>query len=82
MYVETQYKMQKKIIQGIPFWVDAHNRVFAFETKELPSNPLFLGTYNPQTEKVDLLDTWREAYAKPLEEYHTKAAARARVPQQ
>lgn len=74
--------MQKKVIQGIPFWIDAQNRAFAFETKELPSNPLLLGTYNPQTEKVDLLHNWREAYAQPLEEYHKKAAARARVPQQ
>jgi hypothetical protein len=74
--------MQKKIIQGIPFWVDAQNRVFAFETKELPSNPLWLGTYNPQTEKVELLSNWREAYAQTLEDYHKKAAPRARVPQQ
>jgi hypothetical protein len=74
--------MQKKVVQGIPFWIDAQNRAFVFETKELPSNPLWLGTYNPQTEKVELLRNWREAYAQTLEDYHKKAAARARVPQQ
>ena len=74
--------MQKKLIQGIPFWVDGQNRVYAFETKEVPSNPLWLGTYNPQTEKLDLLPNWREAYAATLDDYRKKAAPRARVPQQ
>lgn len=70
----------KKLIQGIPFWLDTTNRVYAFETKDTPSNTIWLGTYNPETEKIDFQPAWREAYAANLEEYRTKAISRARVP--
>lgn len=72
--------MQKKIIQGIPFWVDAQNRIYLFETKEAPTNPICLGTYSPQTETIALKDNWRELYQANIEEYRRKSAPRARVP--
>lgn len=72
--------MQKKILQGIPFWVDAQNRIYVFETKEAPVNPICLGTYNPQTDMIALKENWRELYAGNLEEYRKKCGPRARVP--
>lgn len=73
--------MQKKVIQGVPFWVDAQNRIYVFETKEVPANPIWLGTYNTQSDTVELAANWRELYAMNLEDYRKKAAPRARVPQ-
>lgn len=73
--------MKKEIIQGIPFWVDGQNRIFAFEGKEIPQNPLWLGTYNPTEKKIDLRADWRTAYSEKLEEYRRSSAPRARVPE-
>ena len=72
--------MQKKeILQGIPFWVDGQNRVFAFENKETPGT-LHLGTYNPQTKQLQLREDWKEVYEPRLQEYRRSLLARARVP--
>ena len=73
--------MKKELIQGIPFWVDAQNRIFAFEGKEVPTNPLWLGSYNTQTKKIDLRADWQAAYEEKLSEYRRSTAPRARVPQ-
>lgn len=70
--------MQKKIIQGIPFWVDGQ-RVYAFENKETQGT-LLLGTYNPQTEQVQLREDWKEVYQAKLAEYRSKLQSRPRVP--
>ena len=72
--------MKKEVIQGIPFWLDTQNRIYAFEGKEVPSSPLWLGTYNPSTQKVDLRADWQAAYAERLEEYRRKTTPRPRVP--
>lgn len=73
-------RMKKELIQGIPFWVDAQNRIFAFESKEQPANPLWLGTYDPKTEKIELRPDWEAAYRDKLEHYRQTCAPRARVP--
>lgn len=75
-----QVEMQKKeLIQGIPFWVDAQNRVYAFENKETPGT-LHIGTYTPQTKTLQLRDDWKEVYEPRLQEYRRNLQARARVP--
>lgn len=73
-------RMKKELIQGIPFWVDAQNRVFAFESKDIPANPLWLGTFNRQAQKVELRADWEAAYEDKLAEYRRTTAARPRVP--
>lgn len=73
--------MKKELIQGIPFWVDAQNRIFAFEGKEAPANPLWLGSYNTETKKIDLRGDWQAAYEEKLTEYRRAVAPRPRVPQ-
>jgi hypothetical protein len=72
--------MKKELIQGIPFWLDAQQRVFAFEGKEVPANPLWLGTYNPQSQKLELRADWQTAYQEKLAEYRRSCVPRARVP--
>lgn len=74
-------EMKKEIIQGIPFWLDSQNRVFAFEGKETPANPLWLGTYNSVHKKLDLRPDWRVAYEEKLAEYRQSAVARPRIPE-
>ncbi len=71
--------MQKKILQGIPFWVDAQNRIYLFENKETPGT-IVLGTYNPQTEKIQLREDWKDVYQPKLDEYRASLQSRARVP--
>lgn len=70
--------MKKDIIQGIPFWIDAQGRVYAFEGKEVPAQPLWLGTYTGG--KLDLRADWEQAYKEKLETYRRNSAPRARVP--
>lgn len=72
--------MKREIIQGIPFWLDAQGRVYAFESKEVPTQPLWLGTYNSTTQKLELRSDWEAAYQEKLEAYRRSVSARARVP--
>ena len=71
--------MLRKVIQGIPFWLDTQNRIYAYDPAD-QTNPLWLGTYNPQTEKVELREDWRQAYATKIESYRQGAQTRSRVP--
>lgn len=71
--------MQKKeILQGIPFWVDTQHRVYAFENKETPGT-LQLGTYNSQTQQLQLRDDWKQVYEQKLIDYRRSLQPRARV---
>jgi len=72
--------MKKEVIQGIPFWLDNQNRVYSFEGKEAPVNPLWLGTYSPATQKIELRSDWEAAFKDKLEVYRKNSVARARVP--
>lgn len=72
--------MKKEVIQGIPFWLDSQNRIYAFETKDIPAQPLWLGSYNPASQKIELRTDWEAAYKDKLEAYRKNSLARARVP--
>ncbi len=72
--------MKKEVIQGIPFWLDSQNRIYAFEGKEIPAQPLWLGSYSPTTQKIELRPDWEAAYKDKLESYRKNSGARARVP--
>jgi hypothetical protein len=71
--------MQRKLIQGIPFWLDAQNRVYAYDPTTT-ENPIWLGTYSPQTEKIEFRDDWRDAYSSALVAYRQQNQARSRLP--
>lgn len=71
--------MQRKLIQGIPFWLDAQNRVYAYDPTT-SENPIWLGTYSPQKEMIEFRDDWREAYAPALAAYRQQNQARSRLP--
>jgi hypothetical protein len=70
--------MQRKVLQGVPYWVDAQNKIYAYTQND--TTYLCLGTYSPETEKVTLLPNWKELYTQKLMEYRTSAQARARLP--
>ena len=72
--------MQRKVLQGIPFWLDGQNRIYAYDPQD-QTNPLWLGVYDPQTEKVTLREDWRQAYQAKIEAYRTSAQSRSRIPQ-
>jgi hypothetical protein len=75
-------RMKKEVLQGIPFWLDLQNRVYAFEGKEVPAQPLWLGTYSQATQKIEFRPDWETAYKEKLETYRKNSVARARVPSQ
>ena len=72
-------RMQRKVIQGIPVWLDTQNRVYAYDPVDT-TNPLWLGTYSPQTETMTLRDDWKLVYQEKLEAYRKKSAPRNRLP--
>ena len=72
--------MLTKVLQGLPFLVDpVSKRIFAFE-KPLEGEPLCLGTYDPETEKFQLIETWKELYQEKLETYRATEKVRSRLP--
>jgi hypothetical protein len=68
-----------KILQGVPFLVDAATKtIYAYE--KVPSGtPLRLGTYNPETETFELRSDWKEAYAPKLADHREQEKPRSRV---
>lgn len=70
--------MQTKILQGLPFLFNPDTRqIFAYE-KPVGNNPLLLGTYDPQTERITLRADWREVYAPGLAAYRAAEKPRQR----
>ena len=70
---------ERKVIQGVPFWVDNQKRIYAYEGKEA-TNLLWLGMYNDQTDKVELRPDWEQAYKEKLETYRKNVQPKSRLP--
>ena len=71
-------RMQSKQIQGLHFLVDKEKNVFSYEKDG--KEPLLLGKYDTEKEKVTLRADWREVYQPRLELYRTTEKPRSRVP--
>lgn len=73
--------MISKVLQGIPFLVDASSKkIYAFE-KPVSANPLCLGTYDPEKETFQLYDNWKELYESKLQEYRQTVKPFSRIQQ-
>ena len=70
--------MQRKLIQGIPFWVEG-TKVHAYDPND-KITPLFLGTYNAEKDELLLRPDWRKVYAPILAAFRQSQAPRARKP--
>lgn len=69
-------KMQKEIVQGVPFWKDKSNNLYSFEPDK--KNLINLGTYDLEKETIILKDNWRALYKERLDNYRTNLIKRER----
>lgn len=70
--------MQRKIIQGVPYWVDGANKMYIWQSQEKPQTPIWIGTYNPQTETGLLREEWKELFQPILQSYREVQSSRPR----
>ena len=68
--------MQREVLNGIPFWCDKENKVYAYDTIQ---PPLYLGK-KTAAGGVDLIPTWREAYNQRLTSWRSDLKPRGRKP--
>jgi hypothetical protein len=70
--------MQSKQIQGLHFLVDKEKNVFSYEKDG--KEPILLGTYDAEKDRVILKADWRTLYQARLESYRATEKPRSRVP--
>lgn len=70
--------MQSKQIQGLYFLVDKEKNVFSYEKDG--KEPILLGIYNEETDRVIFRSDWQSAYLPRLESYRNTEKPRSRVP--
>ena len=69
-------KMQKEVIEGVPYWKDKSNNIYCFEPDK--KNLIVLGTYNPEKDTIALKDNWKELYQSKLDDYRKNLKNRER----
>jgi hypothetical protein len=70
--------MQSKQIQGLYFLVDKEKNVFSYEKDG--KEPILLGKYDADNDKVILRADWQSAYQPRLDSYRATEKPRSRVP--
>jgi len=70
--------MQSKQIQGLYFLVDKEKNVFSYEKDG--KEPILLGTYDAEKDRVVFKPDWRSLYQARLESYRATEKPRSRVP--
>jgi hypothetical protein len=67
--------MQRQIIDGIPYFVDAQNRLFNWDIETTPQH---IGAYDPATKRIIFLDNYLAPLADRLQEWRAKQQPRLR----
>lgn len=67
--------MQRQIIDGIPYFVDAQNRLFNWDTEATPQH---IGAYDPATKRITFLDNYLAPLADRLQDWRGKQQPRLR----
>jgi hypothetical protein len=67
--------MQRQIIDGIPYFVDAQHRLFNWDTE---ASPQHIGTYDPATKRIVFLDNYLSPLADRLQDWRGKQQPRLR----
>ena len=70
--------MQRKVVQGLPIWVDSQQRAFSYETNDALVKSVWLGAYNPTTDTLELRPNWKAVYEPRLIEYRATQVPRLR----
>ena len=80
--------MQTKILKGMPFLVDAATkRIYAYEKNGTQTSqttqstqPLLLGSYDPEKGTYELHADWQESFAPKLQEHRANTKPLSRLP--
>jgi hypothetical protein len=67
--------MQRKIISGIPYYVDTSNKLYTWDTEAQPQP---IGTYNPTADAVTFESNHFERLTSRLEDWRSKQQPRDR----
>ena len=71
--------MNRKVIQGIPYWVDTQNRIYAYDPADT-TNFLWLGSCSVTFETVELRADLESAYSEKLAKFRSSHQPRDRKP--
>ena len=67
--------MQRQIIDGIPYFIDAQHRLYNWDIETTPQH---VGTYDPATKRITFLDNHLAPLADRLQDWRTKQQPRLR----
>ena len=71
--------MPVKVLQGIPFNVDAATKkIYSYDKGA--QGPICLGTYDAEKETFTLVENWQELYQPLLESHRQTVKIRSRLP--
>ena len=69
--------MQRQIVHGVPYFTDAANRLFTWDTEAAPQH---IGTYHPDTGTVSFTDGHLTKLSGRLQSWRAKQHPRPRKP--
>ena len=72
-------RMQREVIDGIPFWCDKENNLYYYDVNTTAPKTILLGT-KTATNTANLRDDWEQHLAAILAKYRTEAVPRTRKP--
>jgi hypothetical protein len=68
-------RMQRQIIDGIPYYIDSQNRVYNWDTE---ASPQHIGTYDAASKRLTFLDNHLTPLADRLQEWRAVQQPRFR----
>ena len=78
--------MKTITINGVPYQIDDKNNVYMYQPSSLNQPPVALGTWDPEKEKLDLVNNWKtkakgfvEKYRSNLNQYTEESLEKARA---
>lgn len=67
--------MQRQIIDGIPYFIDAQHRLYNWDIETTPQH---VGSYDPATKRITFLDNYLSPLSDRLQEWRGKQQPRLR----
>lgn len=69
--------MQRQLIHGVPYFVNAQNKLYTWDTE---AEPQPIGTYNPSTDTISYLPDVQSKLAGRLQSWREQQKSRPRKP--
>ena len=74
-----QVRMQREVIDGIPYWCDKEKNLYYYDVNPTVSKTILLGTKSAEGGAVLRAD-WQQQLASTLDKFRAEAAPRSRKP--